>query len=389
MAPPRILRTVPSFLPHVTGPANQARHVSAGLAARGFRSTIITTNHRAPESPRRERREGVAIERSPEGPGVMAYRVVPDAARRLRSAAADVIHAHSYRNALTTHAHAAARRRGLPYVLQPHGTLSMYRHFLGPAGQLPYRLYDGATRRREVLDADAVIVATEQEREEAAAFGVAPDRLHVIPVGVAERAVPDARPGGGDPFTVLFVGRLAPDRNLEQLIRGVARLAPAQRGRMRVRIVGGGEARSRLRPGTRYPARMERLARELGLGDACAFPGPLHGADLEAAYAGADAFVYLSRYENFGQSVLEAAGHGLPVIATPTGVARDIVVAEETGFLVPLDDAAALAERLGRLMADRDATARMGRAMFERVQRRYRWERVLEQYARLYAALVE
>ncbi|NIP99801.1 MAG: glycosyltransferase, partial [Nitrospinaceae bacterium] len=54
-------------------------------------------------------------------------------------------------------------------------------------------------------------------------------------------------------------------------------------------------------------------------------------------YQSADVFVYPSRYENFGQPVLEAAAWGLPVIATSTGVASEIIREGETGFLTPPD----------------------------------------------------
>jgi len=388
MPKPRILRTIPNFYPYVTGPANQAWQVASRLAGDGYGSTILTSDHRAKDAPAEEQREGVWIHRLPEGPGVLAYRWVRGARRWLAEAEYELIHAHSYRNYLTSLAHRTVRRRGVPYVLQPHGQLLMYRHFLGAAGSVPYRVYDTATGKREVLDADAVILATEQEREEALAFGVKAERAHVIPVGVAARDEPGKERGGDERLTVLFVGRLSPDRNLEQVLHALAKLPASAQQAVRVRFVGGGGNRSRLNRGESYPARLRRLAGELGVSKMCEFVGPLYGEDLDAAYAEADVFVYPSRYENFGQTVLEAAGHGLPVIATATGVARDVVVEGNTGHLVPLDDASALSDRLRHLIEDREAIAHMGRTMFEQVQSAYQWPRIVDRYVTLYEWLL-
>jgi len=386
----QILHTIPNFYPYVTGPAKQTWEMARQLTPRGLTSTIVTTNEHAGEAPAYEQRAGVSIRRLPFSRlGVLAYRHVPDARRRLRDEPGELIHAHSYRNRLTTLAHHEARRRRVPYILQPHGQLLMYRQLVGKPGQLAYRAYDAATRKREVLDADAVIVATAQERDEAIAFGVPGERVHVVPVGVAPRENQPSVPGEHERLRVLFVGNISPGRNLQQLIRAVAQLPGGARAALEVRIVGPAMVRSRWHRGERYLEWLRAEARRLAVAERCRFLGPRHGEALEAQYADADVFVYPSRYENFGQTVLEAAAAGLPVLATATGVARDLVAEGETGHRLTLDDAEGLARHLTRLVEDREAVARMGRAMFERVQRHYRWQPIIEQYHALYAQLLQ
>ena len=75
----------------------------------------------------------------------------------------------------------------------------------------------------------------------------------------------------------------------------------------------------------------------------------------------ADAFVLSSRYEGSPNSLIEAQGLGLPAVATdcPHGP-REIVAHGGTGFLVPTDDAPAMAQAILQLLADRQTLARMG-----------------------------
>ena len=386
----QILRTIPSFYPHVTGPANQAWHVARRLGVNSFANTIITTDEHAADAPRQEQRDGLRIERLRRSRvGALAYRGVYGARRRLTTAPASIIHAHSYRNALTTLAHRAAKQRGLPYVFQPHGQLLMYQYLLGPLGRCPYRGYDALTRKREVLDADAVVVATSQEYREALAFGVPADRMHIIPMGVNERTEPPVPRGGNPTLRLLFVGRIEPGRNPLQLVRAVAQLPWSMQRQVELRFVGPIAARSQLH---REKGHLQTLRHEMhrsGVAARCRLLGALYGEQLEAQYAEADVFVFPSRYENFGQTILEAGNAGLPVLATATGVADDLICDGETGHVIRYDDTAELTRCLMRLVEDREAVARMGRAMFDRVQAHYRWDHVIERYRSLYTQLLQ
>ena len=69
-------------------------------------------------------------------------------------------------------------------------------------------------------------------------------------------------------------------------------------------------------------------------------------ADLPSYYHMATVYAHTSHYEGFGKVVVEAAAAGLPVVATDTAGAREVVQAGETGYLVPVDDDVAFAERV-------------------------------------------
>ena len=85
-------------------------------------------------------------------------------------------------------------------------------------------------------------------------------------------------------------------------------------------------------------------------------------------------FCLPTRYEPFGIVFLEAMYHSLPVVATRVWAVPEIVEDGETGFMVPRDDADALAERLLFLLKNPEAAREMGRAGRTRAASRFTWE---------------
>jgi glycosyltransferase involved in cell wall biosynthesis len=88
-------------------------------------------------------------------------------------------------------------------------------------------------------------------------------------------------------------------------------------------------------------------------------------------YQSSDIFVLPSHAEAFGIAAVEASASGLPLIATSTGGLSDIVVDEETGFLIPVGDVYSLSTRLRTLVENIELRRRMGQAAYRRAQRRF------------------
>jgi glycosyltransferase involved in cell wall biosynthesis len=95
-------------------------------------------------------------------------------------------------------------------------------------------------------------------------------------------------------------------------------------------------------------------------------------------YASADVFLYPSIYEGFGRVMVEAGASGLPVVATATAGAADILRDGETGLLAPVEDASALAQRAGELLADPARRARMGNAAREWIRAQFDPDRAFD-----------
>jgi glycosyltransferase involved in cell wall biosynthesis len=89
---------------------------------------------------------------------------------------------------------------------------------------------------------------------------------------------------------------------------------------------------------------------------------------LMAAYRTHDLMVLPSTYEGFGMVVVEAMSQRLPVVATPVGCAASLIEDGRSGLLVPLRDAAALADALQRMLTDAALRARCSVAAFDRVR---------------------
>lgn len=132
---------------------------------------------------------------------------------------------------------------------------------------------------------------------------------------------------------VLAAGRLAPEKDFETLLRAFGRAR--EKRRLRLMILGEGELRSSL----------EALTEKLGLKEDVALPGFI---DNPFAYMRqADVFVLSSRWEGFGNVLVEAMACGVPVISTdcPSGPA-EILENGKWGRLVPVGDADALAQAM-------------------------------------------
>jgi glycosyltransferase involved in cell wall biosynthesis len=197
-------------------------------------------------------------------------------------------------------------------------------------------------------------------------------RTVVIPNAVDVAAVPQSRLGG-DPPTIVSVGRLAWPKDPLTLVRAMARLEP---GSFRALLVGDGPDHNTL----------EAEIHRLGLRDAVRLLGERN--DVPTLLAGADLFLLSSKSEAMPMSILEAMAAGLPVVASQVGGVPELIVEGETGLLVPPDDVDALAEALGRLVSDSEARRRLGRAARKRAEERFDLPDFHRAHVELYGALL-
>ena len=197
--------------------------------------------------------------------------------------------------------------------------------------------------------------------------GVDSERFHPSKRSPAMRLrLSDGRP---DAPLLLYVGRLAREKNLESLAWVMDALPEA-----RLALVGDGPDRRRL----------ERVFTKLPVH----FAGFLAGEELAAAFASADVFVMPSRTETLGFVALEAMASGVPVVAADAGGLRDVVQDGENGLLYdPRERRGALApiERLLASRGHRLELARMGRKTAENASWEAETRRLVSAYERAVA----
>ena len=187
-------------------------------------------------------------------------------------------------------------------------------------------------------------------------YAVDPARVRVARPGVERAAV---APGTGSGSSLLTVGSLAPVKGQDLMLLALGRLADLS---WRWTCVGQDIDEQ-------FAANLHFSAR--GLRDRIDFTGPLAGADLDAAYGGADLLVVPSRHETYGMVVTEALARGLPVVAHDVGGLREAMGATPSGALPGLvvrpGDPTALAAALRMWLSDADLRASLrGRAVERR-----------------------
>jgi len=213
------------------------------------------------------------------------------------------------------------------------------------------------------------------------AEGFESDRLEVIYNGIdpgrastpADRAA--ARQILGLPPEALVVGtvaRLDPVKDLTTLVEAFATLSRVQAEAVLVVIGDGPELEL-----------LESAARQAAIESRISFTGARN--DARRLLPAFDLYVNTSVTEGVSVTILEAMAAGLPVVATRVGGTPEVVVAEETGLLVPARKPELLAESLQRLAADPDLGRRLGEAGRERVSRRFTLEEMVGRYLRVYS----
>ena len=215
---------------------------------------------------------------------------------------------------------------------------------------------------REVaaLSAASAIVATSDwtRRWLLDHYGLTEDRVYVVSPGVDVADVAPGSPSGG---RLLCVGAITPVKGHDLLLDALATVDdPA----WRCVCVGS------LDLDVKFVDGLRRQAEARGLGDRVCFTGPLTDAELERAYAEADALVLASRAETYGMVVTEALARGLPVVATEVGGVPEALGyaadGSRPGLLVAPGDPQALAQALCRWLGDPRERARLRAAATSR-----------------------
>lgn len=179
------------------------------------------------------------------------------------------------------------------------------------------------------------------------------DAQQFRPAVSAEERASLLRNRGLDPELtyMLYVGRLAPEKNIEHLINTFASLPPRILDKSRLLIAGDGPLYG-LSPSVPHNLSEEHIQ----------WLGYLRGNELQDIYSMSDLFVFPSSTETFGNVILEAMASGLPVIAAGAGGVLDIIQHEKTGILCPPEEPASMVHSIIHLYDHPDISKRLGEA---------------------------
>ncbi len=200
--------------------------------------------------------------------------------------------------------------------------------------------------------------------------GFAESSFEVVHYGIEPG--PEPEPYAGDAPRLVVVGRLVPIKGHDTLLRAIARAAREVPG-LELEVAGAGPLEAELRS----------QAAALGLDGSVRFLGQVPGAS--AVMERASVVLVPSLGEGFGMVALEAMERGRAVVASAVGGLPEIVVAGETGLLVPPGDAAALAAAVVELAGDPDRARAFGAAGRTRALESFSQERCTARTDELYS----
>ena len=224
-----------------------------------------------------------------------------------------------------------------------------------------------------------VVLGERMRRYYEESIGISPERIRVIPNGVAVPPAPLASSrtaarralGIGEGFVVATVGRLAPEKNFPMLVEAFA-LATAAEPHATLLFVGDGAERESL----------AQQAAGLGIGDRVRFLG--WRTDVDSLLPAFDLFVLSSLSEGLPMAMLEAMAAGVPVVSTAVGDIPDVICDGVSGRLVPALDVRALGDVLAELQRSPEALGALGAGGRARVIERYSRTAMVDAYLEAY-----
>jgi glycosyltransferase involved in cell wall biosynthesis len=387
-APIKVLRVIARL--NVGGPALHVAYLTAGLADRGYETTLVAgTLARGEESMASvSESRGVRIETLPalhrEIGVVRDAQAILRLARLIKRERPTILHTHTAKAGAVGRIAALLAGGARPPIIVHTFHGHVLRGYFNPLTTLGFR-----TLERLLARVTTTLVAVSPEvRDDLVKLHVAPaSKFTVVRLGieldertdVAEDVRSETRRQLGvaqDAFVVGWVGRMTAVKRTDDVVRALRGLV--DRGvDAYLCLVGDGPDRDHL----------EQFAHELGVVQRCLFVG--YQEDVARFYSAIDALLLPSVNEGTPVSVIEALAAQRPAVATRVGGTPDVIRDGVDGFLVEVGDADALSDRLAELAADPDRRAKMGADGRAHVLDRYAVERLVDDIDRLYRSLLD
>ncbi|HEY0171683.1 MAG TPA: glycosyltransferase family 4 protein, partial [Pyrinomonadaceae bacterium] len=287
---------------------------------------------------------------------------------------ADIVHAHVARD--YTLASFAARRNA-------RARLVITRHVLFPLSRLHRLALANVSRVIAVSHAVARALRAQKIFDE--------EKIRVVENGVDLTRF--SRPRGGfknerwdDKGTSLrvgIVGEVSPNKGHVDFLHAAARVAEVLGGGVEFFVVGDDSPR-----GDGYRERVAEVVEGWGLARRLRFLGRLDEEEMPRLFFSLDLLVSASHSEAFGLAMVEALACGVPVVATATEGAREVVEDGANGLLVPVGDVHALADAVVSLLRDEDRRRVFSERASGATRERFDIARTIEATERVYAEAV-
>jgi len=379
----KVLQLFDFFSPSGGGTVDLVAKISRALAERGHEVTLYTSDYDH-DPAYLTAISGVRVElfHCVFSFGQFYYQPGMVKAVREHLAEFDVVHMHCLRSYQNIIVRRYARKYGVPYLLDTHGSLP--RRVPGEAGWKPgiRCLFDLAFGNAILRDAATVVAETQLGVSEYRDFGVEDERIVLLPPPFDTAAFADLPAPGGfrarydltGKKLVMFLGRLHYIKGLDFLAAGFAELAAA-RDDVTLVLAGNDDG---------YRAELERQVAALGMADRVLFTGFIGGQDKLEALVDADVVVQTSRYEQGAWAPFEAVLCGTPIVVSDNSGAGEDVKRIDAGYLAAFGDTTDLAAKIGYVLDNPgEAKAKTLRAK-EYIATQMTMSKGIERYEQLY-----
>lgn len=308
----------------------------------------------------------------------------------------DLIHSHYWMSGLA--AIALDKMWNIPKIQMFH-TLGLMKNRVA---QSPEEL-EGEYRiegEKEVLkSAKRIIAATTAEYAQLLwLYQADVDKITVIPPGVDVGKFYPIPPDEAKEYIgvppcqrmLLFVGRIEPLKGLDVLIEAIGIMHQDDEFKedpFCLAIIGGDPEVNQEQTDMEM-ARIKELTEQNGLNNLVTFLGKRSQDSLPYYYSAAEAVVVPSQYESFGMVALEAMACGTPVVASQIGGLAYLIQDGITGYTVPVDEPAQLADRLTLLLKDKNLRDQLGRHAVQ-IAQGYAWEKIAARLNHVYEEVID
>ncbi len=249
-----------------------------------------------------------------------------------------------------------AKRLGIPLVSTNHTLYTEYAHYVPVRPMIFTKLAIIQLMKWYYSKCDMVIAPSQTVERILRSYGIARP-IEVVKTGIIPAAempadtrerVRDELGISSHEFVLVYVGRIAREKNLEMLMRAFNKLL-SRHQHLKLLLIGGGPALGETR----------KLVLRLGLERSVQFLGTLQRPEIDPIFAASDVFVFPSTTETQGIAICEAMSAGLPVVAVNAGGIPENITNGVDGILTP-NDADAFAGAIERLIANDEERRQMG-----------------------------
>lgn len=391
----KILQVVPYFSPAYAfgGPMNVAFQVSRKLVKRGHKVVVWTSDAKDLDSRLTVKPvsiiNGIKVHYM-RNLSMMPVKksklfITPELVSKTKEEIKeiDVVHLHEYRSFQNIVVHHYAKKYGVPYVLQAHGSL--------PRVMVKKRLkwvYDVLFGYRLLRYASKVIAISQTEAQQYRDMGVSEEKIEVIPNGIDLSAYANLLPKGSfkkklcrdkDQKIILYLGRIHKMKGIDFLIKAYSYLVKNMECNDAILVIAGYD--------DGYLDEAKRVVASLGISDKVLFTGMLSEKEKISAYVDSSIVVNVEPRNVFGLVPLEAAACSTPVVVSEGNTIKNIIHQGKFGFSIKYGDINELARIMDKMLNDNKLLIEMGEKGRKFVFENHDWANIIIKFEKIYEVI--